>query len=129
MPTAPSFTRADFEDFSLLKDADADEVVVKDAMQGPCRVTEIQVLGPTSATGYLKLYDDANPTVGTTVPDYVLPVTVAGTAVKTTYTFPDTPLVFRNALSWALVQEAGTAGTTAPASTCTAELAVKEGIE
>lgn len=128
MPTSPTFLRQDFDDFILLKDADVDEVAEKDALQGPCRVDHIEVLGPTSGGAYLKLYDDANPTVGTSVPDFVLPVTVASPAVKTTFHFPETPLEFRVGLSWALVQGAGTAGTTAPASTCAFEAQVREGV-
>lgn len=69
-----------------------------------------------SAITYLKGYDNAAPTVGTTQPDIVLPMTgnASGAGEGSIRVFP--PMIGLAALSWAAVTAAGTAGTTAPSS-------------
>lgn len=122
MATTPTVTKADFVlggdlKFSVVKDDDANATVEKDVMAGPCRVTHIKVKNDNSGTPtvvYLKLYDDLNPTVGTTAPDFdfkipsgvefSLPLN-GGKGIK-----------FVNGLSFACIKEAGTAASaqTAP---------------
>jgi len=62
-------------------------------------------------TAYLKLYNAASATVGTTVPDMVV-MMPAGT--RRTLALPE-GLLFSTALSMACVTAGGTAGTTSPA--------------
>jgi hypothetical protein len=59
---------------------------------------------------YLKLYNHASPTVGTTPPDMVI-MAIGGADI--TMVFP-VPIRFGTALSMACTQEAGTGGTTNP---------------
>ena len=61
---------------------------------------------------YLKLYDHATPTVGTTAPIFLLKVQASS---KFTMFWPVAPTM-GTACTFACVQEAGTAGTTAPAN-------------
>ncbi len=68
---------------------------------------------------YTKFYNSATPTVGTTAPSLIIR-TPAGR--KTVRMFRTT-LAFGTALSSATVQEAGTAGTTSPASTVVLDIA------
>lgn len=128
MGTSPAIVKADFTldgdlKFSIAKDADADSTAEKDVMAGPCRITNIRVDNNvdtdsgTQTVVYLKLYDDLNPTVGTTAPDYIFEIPAdqqvnlnpkGGKGIK-----------FVNGLSYAVVQEPGTAGTTDPATNTT----------
>ena len=65
---------------------------------------------------YLKFYDTtATVTVGTTIPDFVIPIRAA---VKEVVVIPG-GMSFVNGISYAATQTAGTAGTTAPAQTMT----------
>jgi len=63
-----------------------------------------------SGTTHLRLYDNADPTVGTTDPDFIFKLTEA-----ITWTIVD-GITFSN-LSYAAVQEDGTSGNTGPAVT------------
>jgi hypothetical protein len=69
-----------------------------------------------SAVTFLKGYDNAAPTVGTTQPDIVLPVpgNAGGFGKGSIRVFPS--MIGLAALSWAAVTAQGTAGTTAPTS-------------
>lgn len=69
---------------------------------------------PTQSV-HTKLYDNAAPTVGTTVPDEIM--LCQGGALRA-YFFPD-GLAFGTALSFACTQEAGTGGTTDPTADVT----------
>lgn len=63
---------------------------------------------------YMKMYDNAAPTVGTTAPEMLL-LCLAGAVVK--YHWPDGLAgIFATALSYATVKEAGTGGTSSPDS-------------
>ena len=65
---------------------------------------------------YLKFYDTtAAVTVGTTIPDFVIPIRAG---VKEVIVVPG-GMSFLNGISYAATQTAGTAGTTAPAQTMT----------
>ena len=122
--STPTITREDFDEYSLIKDADCDQVVEKDVMQGPCRITDIHaVIG--AAIAYVKLYDDRNPTLGTTVPKYIIRLT---TSFNGPIMLPGKVLSFASGLSWACVAEAGTAGTTAPSQTVALTVTCKEGL-
>ena len=63
-----------------------------------------------SAKSYLKLYNAAAPTVGTTAPDMILPCNGND---DVDYSFPE-GIAFATAISFATVTTAGTAGVTGP---------------
>lgn len=81
-------------------------------------LVEIDNSNNASDTVYLKLYNNASPTVGTTHPDLILP---APSGVKLTYATPQ-GVSFATALSMACVKTAGTDGTDGPGATVTARL-------
>ena len=64
-----------------------------------------------SNPAYLKVYDNASPTVGTTAPDLIFKVAAS---LRRSFVIPE-GIAFTN-LSMACVIEAGTAGTTDPTS-------------
>lgn len=83
-----------------------------DLMVGPCRVMNIHVNNADGSLNYVKLYDDLNPTIGTSVPDYVFEVPAS---VETP--FPCNPgkgLPFDKGVSLAVVTAGGTGGITGP---------------
>lgn len=112
MGASPTAVRADFTldgdlKATVVKDADADSTVEKDVMSGPCRVTHIKVNSTATTAVYLKLFDDLDPTLGTTAPDYdfKIPLNVEfGIPINGGEGIP-----FANGLSFAVINEAGTA--------------------
>ena len=60
-------------------------------------------------TVYLKLYDAASPTVGTTVPAFIFMIPGGYSRIRFSK-----GMAFATALSWACVTAPGTAGTTSP---------------
>ena len=64
------------------------------------------------SASYVKLWNNASPTVGTTAPDICL---LCPASVKRTYMFPE-GITFGTAMTIACVTTAGTAGTTNPTS-------------
>jgi hypothetical protein len=73
---------------------------------------EVDNTANSSTTVYFKVYDAANPTIGTDAPDYTFPVP-GGT--KLAFTTGD-GLVFSTAVSYACVTGKDVANTSAPAS-------------
>lgn len=65
-----------------------------------------------AAASFLKFYDNGNPTVGTTAPDFVVRIPAG---VRRQLVIPE-GLAFAVALSFACVTAGGTSGTTSPAS-------------
>lgn len=106
---------AKFPGFWIIKDTDPDSSVEKDVCSGPCTLCHVSMLGNGTEKNYLKFWDDINPTVGTTPPDEQYPVpkdtTKRGFPIN-----PPNGLYFENGLSFAMVQQPGTAGTTDPSS-------------
>ena len=85
-----------------------------DTVSGAATIYIISIDNTANAatTVYVKLYNAAAPTLGTTAPDIIIPV-IGGSTVKVIYTGG---CAFATALSIACTTTAGTAGTTAPAS-------------
>lgn len=127
MATTPTITRSDYPGFSVVKDVDCDSTPERDVMSGPCRVTHIHVNNPNAAEAeYLKLFDDINPVIGGSDPDFIFEIPANGT-----FDIPINPgegIAFQNGLSFALVQEAGTAGTTDPTSNVTVVFTLLKGV-
>ncbi len=74
--------------------------------------------GGGSSTVYLRIFDSLDPVVGTTNPEVIIMAPHGGsTSVVITTGIPIT-----NNVSYAVVKEAGTAGTTAPSTTVTLTL-------
>lgn len=113
--TTPTISIAKFPGFWIVKDADADETVEKDIAAGPCTLVAVRMKVTEATVGFLKLYDDRNPVLGTTDPVEQYPV--PDYAVEPVDGFPVNlldGLKFENGLSFACTTSAGTAGVTAP---------------
>ncbi len=98
----------------IVSDSDADENG-QDNVTGAASTVHLVEIDNTANAGtrvFLKMYDAADPTIGTTAPDYVLPV--QGGA-KRTFVSPD-GFVFGTAVSYACVTGAAKTDTTAPSS-------------
>lgn len=98
-------------DWVLVRDADADNAAEKDVMKGPCRVLSVSASSGASA-GFIKLYDDLNPTVGTDDPDFIISVPASTDIVFMLDT--EEGAKFTNGVSLACVTAGGTGGTTSP---------------
>jgi hypothetical protein len=105
----------------IVHDTDVDENVVKNIANGACYLHAIVVDNTVGGAGlvHLKLYDNANPTVGGTDPVLILPVQASEIvcfqfAIYDSNGDYESGLPYTVGLSYACVQEAGTAGTTAP---------------
>ena len=75
-----------------------------------------EVWGSNGAASYLKIYDSLGPTIGTTDPDWILPVAAS---VQRTFLFTEDDvmgLTIANGISYGCVTAGGTAGTTSPTS-------------
>lgn len=116
MGASPTAVRADFAldgdlKATVVKDADADSTVEKDVMSGPCRVTHIKAVHTGAAVVYLKLFDDLDPTLGTTAPDFDFKIPASGNGAIE-FGIPingGAGIPFDNGLSFACINEAGTA--------------------
>ena len=83
----------------------------RDVNGGATHVLAIVIANPNAAEdAHFKMYDNVAPTIGTTDPEFILFVPRNKTTV---YIFGDGECEFTTALSYALVTQAGTAGTTA----------------
>lgn len=97
----------------IIADADADETAENNVNDGAATIYAITIDNAANAAiEYLKLYNNAAPTIGTTDPDMILMVTAS---VARTYVFK-TGNNFATALSYGAVTAAGTAGVTGPTS-------------
>lgn len=67
------------------------------------------------AATFVKFYDNAAPSVGTTAPDYIFRVPAS---VRKVFTLDLSGIAFATALSFAAVTAGGTAGTSNPSSNC-----------
>lgn len=116
---------------AVVLDEDADETITesRDIMKGPCRLYSLDYVHGDANVGYVKLWDNVNPTVGTTDPDFVFMVLASGSG---TIPFP-VPIIFTNGISWAFIKKVsnvdgpGTSGTTGPTATSTIAATLKEG--
>lgn len=97
----------------LITDADADGTSENDVLAGAATVYNVEVDNSlNAAASFLKLYDAAAPTIGTTAPDYIFRV-----AASVSRTFVITAgIAFATGLSYACTTAGGTAGTTSPTS-------------
>lgn len=97
----------------LVLDSDANATSEDDIRSGATTVYEVDIDNTANAAiEYVKLYDNAGPTVGTTAPNVILPIAASS---RKRYKF-EGGLVFATGLSAACVTAAGTAGTTGPTS-------------
>jgi hypothetical protein len=84
-----------------------------DVVGAPCTLYTVDVDNTANAaSSYVKLYNNASPTVGTTTPDLVVFVT---SGVRRQYVIPE-GVSFTTSLSFACVTVGGTAGTVSPSS-------------
>lgn len=121
--STPTISRMDLPNMTIIKDATLNKTVEQDVMAGPCRLIGFIATGHASEENYLKLYDNQEPTAGTTAPDYQFPIPNASPIEEI---LPE-PLVFENGLSFLASQEEGTPVTVDP-SGATCILILKEGV-
>lgn len=132
MAVTATITKTDFGGYSIVNDADSDASIALDVMSGPCRLMHIHVdNNANSADSFLKLYDNVNPTVGTTVPDYVFKAQQTAANAEDRLEIPcnvGTGFKFTNGLSFACVTVGGTAGVTGPTSSVIVTLTLLPGV-
>jgi hypothetical protein len=101
-------------EFRVIHDADCDNTAENDVCDGTSTIYSVTINNDANAAlTYVKFYNNAAPTVGTTAPDMVLQADASETV---TYTFKDGLAFFTTSLSYAAVTAGGTAGTTSPTS-------------
>ncbi len=97
----------------IIRDADCNEVSENNINDGAATIYAITLdNSANAAVSFLKLYNSAAPTVGTTDPDMILKIAAS---VSRTFVFK-TGNSFATALSYAAVTAGGTAGVTGPTS-------------
>lgn len=62
----------EFENETIVYDADADTTEENDVRAGPCSLLSVDVSNPNTGVVILCLYDNAGPVIGTTEPDIVI---------------------------------------------------------
>ena len=84
------------------RDEDLKNSVRKNVMGGACTVYSMELHNDgTGGTKWVKMFDAVNPTMGTTIPDFVFEV---ANNFKSILTFPD-GIAFANGLSFAATTE------------------------
>lgn len=103
----------------LIVDTDATATVQSDVTgtSGVIYNIDIDNSGNSDNAAYVKIYDNADPTVGTTHPDLVLKVAISS---RRSFVIPE-GIAFTN-LSYCCVTNGGTAGTTSPTSDVTVRI-------
>ena len=110
-------------EWRIIRDADCDETVEKDVADGAATIYVVRIDNSANAAlTYVKFWNDAAPTVGTTAPDMILP---ANASDRHTYVFKGGNAFFTTSLSYAAVTAAGTAGVTGPTSAVIVELVLE----
>ncbi len=99
----------------IITDTDIDENEVSDVTGAASTIYLIELINPSAGLVHFKIYDNGAPTVGTTAPSLIIPVPAGASP---SIAFPS-GLAMTTAISYCCVQEAGTAGTTAPLAACT----------
>ena len=99
--------------YKITEDTDLDQVGVEHLTGGSATLHHIEIIQPNNEKVYVKLYNSADITVGTTAPVLVLLVPAAGAGTRYAMEIPG-GLVFSTGISWACTQTAGVGGTTAP---------------
>lgn len=98
-------------------DTDAEGTAVNNIRPGATKLHVLDIDNAANgAVSYFKVYDSLGPTIGTTDPDWILPVAAS---VQRTYLFTESDvmgLTIANGISYACVTAGGTAGTTNPTS-------------
>ena len=95
----------------LMFDVDVDQNAGVDVLGGSATIYSLRI-NNSSSLAWVKFYDDALPTVGTTDPDYIFQADASETVV---WTIVDGFAM--TILSTAATNSAGTAGTTTPPGT------------
>lgn len=105
----------------LIRDTDVDETAENDVNAGAGTLYGIKINNSlNSAASFVKLYNNAAPTVGTTAPDMVIKVK----AGKTRSLLIPQGISFPTGISYACVTAGGTGGVTGPTSAVTVEFII-----
>lgn len=140
MVSSPTISRFDLDGLTFIYDSDANATVEKDVMEGPCTLLAMFCdMGTNSVLlgGFLKFWDDVNPTVGTTDPEeceFFEGDTLSDDLVTTRLPNVSEGIKFNNGLSFAFVawvsatDGPGTSGSSDPAQTARVCLVLKKGV-
>lgn len=96
----------------IIRDADVDATSENNVNDGAATIYGLDIDNVAAAVTFIKFYNAAVPTVGTTDPDMIIRMPAS---TRRTFVFT-TGIAFATALSYAGVTTGGTAGTTSPAS-------------
>ena len=100
----------------VMKDTAASSTAVKNVTGAASTLYTVYATNPNGFKCWLKIYDHVDPTIGTTVPDFIFQLD-ASASRQYIMTAGST---FANGISYAVIKGAGgTGGTTAPDSACT----------
>lgn len=104
---------AEFDTHTRTYDPSVNATAVKDVFGGPCKLTHIWAENTNTASEdvWLELYDDTNPTPGTTAPFERYKLPHGGGSAKEA-AFPINPpdgLTFNNGISYAITKTKGSA--------------------
>jgi len=97
---------------TLVSETTANSVVVSNATGASGRWHSIDIENGNSSQVFLRIWDDAAPTNGTTLPDWIIPV--AGNAHTLITSTTGEP--FENGISFTATSSQAHSGTTAPGS-------------
>lgn len=116
----------------IIRNTDANGTVEKDVRAGPTTLYGMYVdnTGTDSAPAYIKFWDHANPTIGTTPPDFVFEIEGSGSGDANDVNGGNVFMVlnggsgisFTTGMSYAVVTAGGTAGVTDPVTTVKVDL-------
>lgn len=107
----------------LVRDANANATAENNINGGAATLWLVLIDNTSNDTDgvYLKLYDNAAPTVGTTAPNIIIPASAGQTV---TAAVVPAGIAFATAISFACVTAAGTAGTVAPTNAVAVALVI-----
>jgi hypothetical protein len=121
-----AFSVIEFANLAIVHSADVDEVADNDVRAGATTVYYVLANNADAvAKAFLKFYDHAAPTVGTTAPDFCFELELSGGLNSGQVAFPLNPpngVTFSTGLSFCAVKNVGaadgpgTSGSTAPDS-------------
>ena len=104
----------------IIRESDLDETANDNVADGAATIYALDIDNAANAAiTYVKTYNNADPTVGTTDPEMILMLTAS---VRRTFIFRTGNAAHSTALSMAAVTAAGTAGVTGPTSNVIADI-------
>jgi len=105
---------------AIVKESAASGTANNDVRAGASTLYQVDVDNTANgAATFVKFYDSASPTVGTTAPDYIFKVPAS---TRKVFTLDLSGVAFATGISFCAVTAGGTAGTSSPSSACVVRL-------